>query len=76
MPVLIGPACPGMNRGSCDARSDNVIFHRGFLRRGVSLRQSLPEVEVAMDLMTVIAVALSILLLVYLTASLLYPEKF
>jgi K+-transporting ATPase KdpF subunit len=29
-----------------------------------------------MDLMTVIALALSILLLVYLTVSLLYPEKF
>jgi K+-transporting ATPase KdpF subunit len=59
-----------------NARSHDVIFHGGFLRRGVSLRQSLPEAEVAMDLMTAIALVFSILLLVYLTISLLYPEKF
>jgi K+-transporting ATPase KdpF subunit len=59
-----------------NARSHDVDFHGGFLRRGVSLRQSLPEVEVAMDLITAIALVFSVLLLVYLTISLLYPEKF
>jgi hypothetical protein len=63
-------------RGFYDARSRDVAVHRHFLRRGVSLRQSLPEVEVAMDLVTLIAIICSLLLLAYLTISLLYPEKF
>ena len=61
---------------SCDARFDDVVFHRCFFRPGVSLRQGVPEVEVAMDLITAVALILSILLLGYLTVSLLYPEKF
>lgn len=61
---------------SCDARSYDAGFHRAFLCRGISLRQSLPKTEVAMDSMTLIALAVSLLLLIYLTASLLYPEKF
>jgi K+-transporting ATPase KdpF subunit len=59
-----------------DARSHDAVFHRGLLCRGVSLRQSLPEAEVAMDLITLIAIVLSALLLAYLTATLLFPEKF
>jgi K+-transporting ATPase KdpF subunit len=59
-----------------NARSHDVVVHGGFLRGGVPLRQSLPEAEVAMDLMTAIALLFSIFLLVYLTISLLYPEKF
>jgi K+-transporting ATPase KdpF subunit len=59
-----------------NARSDNALLHSSFLLRGVPLRQSLPEAEVVMDLMTLIALVLSLLLLTYLTASLLFPEKF
>jgi K+-transporting ATPase KdpF subunit len=37
----------------------------------------MPEVEVStMDLITAVALVLSVLLLGYLTVSLLYPEKF
>ena len=61
---------------TCHARFVDVGFHSGFLRFGVSLRQSLPEIEVAMDLITAVALIASILLLGYLVVSLLYPEKF
>jgi K+-transporting ATPase KdpF subunit len=60
----------------CDARFDNAFLHGGFLWRSVPLRQGLPEVEVAMDLITIVALTLSVLLLGYLAYSLLYPEKF
>jgi K+-transporting ATPase KdpF subunit len=36
----------------------------------------MPEIEVAMDLVAIVALILSILLLGYLTVSLLFPEKF
>jgi K+-transporting ATPase KdpF subunit len=36
----------------------------------------MPEAEVAMDLVTLLALIVSILLLGYLAVSLLYPEKF
>jgi K+-transporting ATPase KdpF subunit len=59
-----------------NARFDDDFFHGGLLRLGVSLRQGLPEAEVAMDMITAVALVLSFLLLVYLTISLLFPEKF
>jgi K+-transporting ATPase KdpF subunit len=67
---------PRMDSEICDAGFDNAFLHSGFLWRCVSLRQGLSEVEVAMDLITVVALALSVLLLGYLAYSLLYPEKF
>jgi K+-transporting ATPase KdpF subunit len=36
----------------------------------------MPQAEVAMDLITIVALIISILLLGYLTVSLLFPEKF
>jgi K+-transporting ATPase KdpF subunit len=61
----------------CDAGCNDVVLHGNFLWPGVSIRQSMPEVEVGkMDVITVVALVLSILLLGYLTVSLLYPEKF
>jgi K+-transporting ATPase KdpF subunit len=36
----------------------------------------MPEIEVAMDLISAVALTLSILLLGYLILSLLFPEKF
>jgi K+-transporting ATPase KdpF subunit len=36
----------------------------------------MPEAEVTMDLISAVALILSILLLAYLTMSLLFPEKF
>ncbi len=62
-----------------DARRNHAAVHRGFLRPGVSVRQGLPEVEVTavhIDLVTFIALVLAVLLLGYLTVSLLFPEKF
>ena len=58
-----------------DARSDNAFLHSSFLRRGFSLRKSLPEIEVDMDLFTAIALILSIIVLAHLILSLLFPEK-
>jgi K+-transporting ATPase KdpF subunit len=60
------------------ARCVDVALHRHFLRRGVSLRQGVPEVEVAMqmDWISATGLILSILLMVYLTVALLFPEKF
>jgi K+-transporting ATPase KdpF subunit len=66
-------------REAFDARCNDVAVHCCFLRPGVSLRQGLPEVEVAamqIDIMTAIALLLSALLLGYLTLTLLFPEKF
>jgi K+-transporting ATPase KdpF subunit len=61
----------------CDARCDDVVLHGGLLCLGVPVRQGMPEVEVRkMDVITVVALVLSVLLLGYLTVSLLYPEKF
>jgi K+-transporting ATPase KdpF subunit len=60
---------------TCDARFDNVVLHGSLLRPGVSLRQGMPEVEVAMDLFTAIALFLSVLLFAHLIFSLLFPEK-
>jgi K+-transporting ATPase KdpF subunit len=69
--------CPA-NEARDAGRSDDSL-HGDFLCRGVSLRKSVPEAEVArmhIDLIAAIALALSILLLGYLVASLLFPEKF
>ena len=64
--------------GFSRAGSSHVAVHIYLLRRGVSLRPGVPEIEVAMqiDFVTAIALLISVLLLVYLTATLLYPEKF
>jgi K+-transporting ATPase KdpF subunit len=62
-----------------DAGRRHAVVHRGFLCRGVPLRKSLPEVEVMemhMDWITWLGLILSVLLLAYLTVTLLYPEKF
>jgi K+-transporting ATPase KdpF subunit len=62
-----------------DARFLDVAVHRCLLCRGVSLRQGMSEVEVApmhFDIITVVALILSILLFGYLTITLLFPEKF
>jgi K+-transporting ATPase KdpF subunit len=72
------PASAGTRRFA-HARCHHAAVHRHFFRAGVSLRQGLPEVEVNcvhIDLVTFIALVLSILLLGYLTISLLFPEKF
>jgi K+-transporting ATPase KdpF subunit len=62
---------------TCNARCDHAILHGRFLRGWFPLRESLPEAEVKqMDLITAVALVLSILLLGYLVVSLLYPEKF
>ena len=64
--------------GNRYAGSTHVVLHVSLFRRGVSLRQGVPEVEVAMqiDIVTAIALLISVLLLGYLTATLLFPEKF
>lgn len=61
-----------------NAGSAHVAVHICLFWRGVSLRQGMPEIEVAMqiDIVTAIALLISVLLLVYLAISLLYPEKF
>jgi K+-transporting ATPase KdpF subunit len=74
---VIGPR----QKGSWElthARCPDAAVHRDFLRRGVSLRQGLPQVEVTMhiDWITATALALSVFLLVYLVVALLFPEKF
>jgi K+-transporting ATPase KdpF subunit len=64
---------------TCYARCNHAAVHRSLLRFGVSLRQSLPEAEVNpmhIDVVTVIALILSVLLLAYLTLTLLFPERF
>jgi K+-transporting ATPase KdpF subunit len=64
---------------SCNARFDDAFVYGNFLRPGVSLRQSMQEVEVApmhFDVITAIALILSVLLLGYLVLTLLFPEKF
>ena len=61
------------------ARFNDAHIHGNLLRPCVSLRQGLPEVEVAfmhIDVITVIALILSVLLLGYLALTLLFPEKF
>jgi K+-transporting ATPase KdpF subunit len=60
------------------AGSAHDAVHIYLLCRSVSLRQGMPEIEVAMqiDIVTAIALLISVLLLVYLTITLLYPEKF
>jgi K+-transporting ATPase KdpF subunit len=58
------------------ARRSHAFLYRRVFRRGLSVCEGVPEVEVAMDLITAIALFLSVLLLIYLTASLLFPEKF
>jgi K+-transporting ATPase KdpF subunit len=68
-----------LKRESLDARFSHVAVHRSFLRPGVSLRQGLPEVEVTpmqIDVVTAVALVLSVLLLGYLTITLLFPERF
>jgi K+-transporting ATPase KdpF subunit len=62
-----------------DAGCPHGGVHRRVFRGGVSLRQGLPEAEVVqmhMDWITWTGLILSVLLLVYLTVSLLFPEKF
>jgi K+-transporting ATPase KdpF subunit len=69
----------GWNCETCNARCIDAAVHGCFLRPGVSLRQGLPEAEVThmhFDVVTVVALILSILLLGYLTLTLLFPEKF
>ena len=51
-------------------------LYRGLLRAGFQLRAGLSEVEVAMSFVTIVVLVLSVLLLGYLTATLLFPEKF
>jgi K+-transporting ATPase KdpF subunit len=71
------PRLCGRSEEFVDAGCVDAVVHRGFLRCGVSLRQGLPEVEVnPMHFVSAIALILSILLLVYLTLALLFPEKF
>jgi K+-transporting ATPase KdpF subunit len=68
-----------LNKEIRDAGHSHAAVYRRFLRRGVSLRQGLPEAEVnrkLMHLIALIGLILSILLLVYLTITLLFPEKF
>jgi len=65
--------------GEPDARPNHGFIHDRLFRPGVSLRQGMPEVEVIpmqVDVITVIALILSVLLLGYLTLTLLFPEKF
>jgi K+-transporting ATPase KdpF subunit len=62
-----------------DARFNHAHIHCYLLRPCVSLRQGVPEAEVApmhIDVITVIALILSVLLLGYLALTLLFPEKF
>jgi K+-transporting ATPase KdpF subunit len=62
-----------------DARFGHAFIHGCVLRPCVSLRQGLPEAEVIpmhFDVMTAIALILSVLLLGYLALTLLFPEKF
>jgi K+-transporting ATPase KdpF subunit len=73
------PVKTGWKCETCDARCCDVAVHRSLFCRGVSLRQGVPEVEVdpmTLDIYTVIALVLSVLLLGYLTLTLLFPEKF
>jgi K+-transporting ATPase KdpF subunit len=60
------------------AGRSHAALHRCFLCLGVSLRQGMPEVEVAMhmDWISASGLVLSVLLLAYLTLTLLFPEKF
>ena len=67
------------NSGDRNARFSDAAVHGSFLRLGVSLRQGLPEAEVTpmhIDVITVIALILSVLLMGYLALTLLFPEKF
>ena len=60
-----------------DAGSHHAVLHRHFLCRGLSVREGLPKAEVSrMSLVTALALLCSVLLLIYLAVSLLYPEKF
>jgi K+-transporting ATPase KdpF subunit len=60
----------------CDARHRYAFVDRFLFHRGLCLREGLSEVEVAMDIMTIAALALAVLLLGYLVFTLLAPEKF
>ena len=67
------------NGGCHNARSYDDFLHGCLFRPGVSLRQGLPEVEVAamhIDLITAAVLILSILLFGYPAVALLFPEKF
>jgi K+-transporting ATPase KdpF subunit len=66
------------NLECCHAGSDYALLHRRVFRRGVSLRQSLPKIEVMpmRETMDLVGLALSILLFAYLIITMLYPEKF
>jgi hypothetical protein len=72
------PAFAGWDCETCNARFDDAAVHDSFLRPGVSLRQGVSEAEVTMqiDYITVTALVSSVLLLGYLTLTLLFPEKF
>jgi K+-transporting ATPase KdpF subunit len=62
-----------------DARFSHAFIHGCVLRPCVSIRQGLPEAEVTpmhFDVITAIALILSVLLLGYLAITLLFPEKF
>ena len=74
-----GGTLPGFCE-NCDAtRCADARVHAIFLWSGVPVRPGLPEVEVTgmqMDAITGCGLAISILLMVYLTVTLLFPEKF
>jgi K+-transporting ATPase KdpF subunit len=74
-----GRQISGWNCEIRDARFGDVAVHGSFLRFGVSIRHGMPEVEVVpmqIDIYTAVALVLSVLLLGYLTLTLLFPEKF
>ncbi|WP_420236339.1 potassium-transporting ATPase subunit F [Telmatobacter bradus] len=69
-------ACLRQNGETGDARRSHAAVHGCIFRSGVFLRQGLPEAEVDMDVISLVAIVLSVLLLGYLTLTLLFPEKF
>jgi K+-transporting ATPase KdpF subunit len=66
------------SREFSNARRPHAAVHGDLLRRGLSLCQGLPQIEVTMhiDWITAIGLALSVLLMAYLVVALLFPEKF
>ena len=55
----------------------DVAVHGDLLFTGFQLRSGLPEVEVKkMGAVTVVALILAVLLMAYLAATLLFPERF
>jgi F subunit of K+-transporting ATPase (Potass_KdpF) len=69
---------PFQNREICNAGRSYVVVHGRIFHCGLPLRQSLPEIEVIPmhRIMDLVGLIISILLLAYLTITMLYPEKF